>query len=162
MAKVLSIHDPAMLELVTVLLQQGKKVQIRVSGSSMRPFLQGGETVELAPVSTVSLSRGDLLLHLNPTNSPLLHRLIRQRKQNGQIYLQSRGDNCAAFDAFVPAESIIARVETVFIADAGKGGQKVIKLRRPMRRIQAYCIAGTILIKYYIRRCSDFYCHYGR
>lgn len=71
-------------------LQKKLKVTIHVQGGSMRPFLQNGDKVLLAPITTKKLSRGDIVLAYT-SFGVLLHRIVRIRGET--VWLAGDANN---------------------------------------------------------------------
>ncbi len=86
----LSIRAEGAIDLIRDLLAQDVQVRIQVSGMSMRPFLHGDETLVLAALKLRKPSIGDLLLIVDKTGSPLVHRLVRIRtRKRGTLFPRS-------------------------------------------------------------------------
>ncbi len=72
------------------LLSEGKTIQIRPNGYSMYPlFVPGRDEAVIAPVDTVRLKRGDVVLYRREKSILVLHRIWKCK--NGEFYLV--GDN---------------------------------------------------------------------
>lgn len=79
-------------------LQEGRAVLTFTSGASMQPLLydktkKQATHVLLEPIQRV-LSKGDLPIIELPDGRYMIHRIIRVAEKRGQIYYQTRGDNC--------------------------------------------------------------------
>ena len=61
-------------------LSSGREVQLRVAGDSMLPFLADGDCVCLAPVESVTIKRGDVLLAMWQGRY-VLHRVVRMERR---------------------------------------------------------------------------------
>jgi signal peptidase I len=145
---VIGIREPGALDLVQSLLQQGVSVHIRVSGNSMQPLLRGGELVEVAPLSDLRPKLGDILFVRSRHNTPLIHRLIWRRNQDGISYLLTKGDACAGFDGFTPENNTIGRVERIISCRV----KKIIGLQTPLMRLQACLIVSDALSHHALHR----------
>ncbi|WP_417914844.1 hypothetical protein [Candidatus Electronema sp. JM] len=108
----------------------------------MRPLLQGGELVEVAPLRQASPRLGDILFIRSSRNTPLIHRLIWRRSRNGVPQLLTKGDACAGFDGFIPALQVLGRVERIFFPDKNN---EVISLLAPVMRLRAVLMVSRIL-----------------
>lgn len=148
-APVISIRDPGALELVQSLLRQGLSVRIRVSGTSMQPLLQSGELVEIAPLAATPPQLGEIIFLLDRHGDPLVHRLIWRRSRNGVPHLLTKGDACAYFDGFIPAEQAAGRVLRI-ISVSGKTAD----LRTPRERLRAALIVCRALIGHALRKAT--------
>ena len=138
---VIGIREPGALDLVQTLLRQGLTVRIRVSGGSMRPLLQGGELVKVAPLGHAIPRLGDILFILSRQSTPIIHRLIWRRSRNGVPQFLTKGDACSGFDGFIPASQVLGRVEQIFFSE-----QKIVSLQSPMLRLRAAFIVSRALL----------------
>ncbi|XOF33701.1 MAG: S24/S26 family peptidase [Candidatus Electrothrix sp. YB6] len=148
-SSVISIRDQGALDLVRSLLKQGISVRIRVSGSSMRPLLSGGEIIEVAPPAARSPKIGEILLFYDQQGNPLVHRLIRRRCCNKVLYLQTKGDACAGCDGFIPAGQVLGRVQRIIIK------HNTIDLQHPVMHFRSFFIAlRSLILYYYLQFCN--------
>ncbi len=154
----ISIREPGSLTLVQSLLRQGIAVRIRVSGDSMQPLLKGGEIIEVAPLFGSKLQLGDVLFLCDRQGNPLVHRLIWQRLQDdGSLHLLTKGDACAGFDSFSPADNVLGRVRRI-IPETGPP----ISLNKPLRRLLASVVVSRTLILHALRRLHLRRCGCGK
>lgn len=93
--------------LATELLCQGLCVRFTVTGTSMRPLLEDGEVVTLAPVNPHELKIGDLALVRRPSQSLTLHRLVRRTEAGLLVF---KGDAINKYDEPVGTDHVIGRV----------------------------------------------------
>ncbi len=84
-----------------------------VSGS-MRPAVNPGEAVLVAPCAPAELRPGDLVVVKRP-GGPVCHRFLRRRA--GKLFTQ--GDNAWSADAPVPENALIGKVGSI-LAPGGK------------------------------------------
>jgi signal peptidase I len=146
---VIGIREPGALDLVQSLLRQGVSVHIRVSGNSMQPLLRGGDIVEVAPLSDLRPPKlGDILFVRSRHNTPLIHRLIWRRNQEGISHLLTKGDACASFDGFIPENNRIGRIERIVSCRV----KKIIDLQTPLMRLQACLIVSAALSHHALHR----------
>ncbi len=154
---IISIRDQGCLDLVRSLLRQGLSVRIKVSGKSMKPFLSGGELVEISSVQLRHLRKGDILFFCEQQNTLLMHRLIRCRYADKTLYLQTKGDACTEFDRFVSADQILGRVQRIFlpadVADRHRSN-RIIDLNALTMRLHAQLIVLRTLMRYYLHRTA--------
>ncbi len=152
---IISIRDQGCLDLVRSLLLQGLSVRIKVSGKSMKPFLSGGELVEISSVQLRHLRKGDILFFCEQQDTLLMHRLIRCRYADKTLYLQTKGDACAEFDRFVSADQILGRVQRIFLpADVAGRSNRIIDLNVLTMRLHARLIVLRTLMRYYLYRTA--------
>src|SRR6266508_1037466 len=83
-----------------------------VGGSSMAPAIPLGAAVVVTPVPAASLAVGDVVsLRVGPKSSIFTHRIVRLVEQDGETWVETKGDaNSVADPTLVPASSIIGRV----------------------------------------------------
>ncbi|CAK8717282.1 Signal peptidase I [Candidatus Electronema halotolerans] len=154
---VIGIREPGSLVLVQSLLRQGIAVRIRVSGNSMRPLLKGGEVIEIAPLLGNRLQLGEIFFLYDRTGNPLVHRLIWRRLQNGRLHLLTKGDACAGFDGFSPADNVLGQVRRI-IPETGPP----ISLNTPFQWFMASLIVSHTLIFHALRRLHLWLCGCGK
>lgn len=98
-----------MLELFAELLEQGVSVRVQVTGRSMQPRLQSGDTVRIEPVGTIFT--GDVVLFRNAEGLPVLHRVIQKYvDRNGYTMIVAKGDALALPDPPVSCNAVFGRV----------------------------------------------------
>jgi hypothetical protein len=73
--KKITIPNELFFKEVKSLLEEGQQVRIPVKGRSMRPFLQDGDTVVLAPVNVCPIRWGKIILARTNINIIVLHRV---------------------------------------------------------------------------------------
>lgn len=126
--KSLQISNHEFFALAKEMLQQGKSVDIRVKGNSMRPFLFDGETVTVAPILPDSvLSEGLIILTDTSFHKVMMHRICRIE---GDI-ITMRGDGNLIQRESVHRSQIFGIVETF----TRKG--RTISPYSPIRRVSA-------------------------
>ena len=80
LGKTISLPNQSFFTEVKALLDEGKCVRIPVKGSSMRPFLQNGDTVELLSVSGRKIHWGEIVLACTQKGHIVLHRVVFKKK----------------------------------------------------------------------------------
>lgn len=95
--------------LAFALLADGLSVEIRVTGSSMWPFIRPGDLVVLDPLGTNAVRVGDVLGFLRGPGRLAIHRVVAAR---GGAWML-RGDGARADDGWVEPAAIVGRVRTV-------------------------------------------------
>lgn len=91
---------------VQIQLKQGKKVRIRVRGSSMFPFLRDGDEVLLQAPRTSDLQRGAIVVAFTDEIPVVLHRIVKVDKE--KITLSGDG-NTGQWEHSSP-DRVIAKV----------------------------------------------------
>jgi signal peptidase I len=111
--RVISVSDES-TRLFEEILKGGSCLRIRVTGRSMAPFLQSGETVTIVNVPDSELLRGDLIFFRNAHGGAVLHRIVRRRKgPGGKLLFQTMGDALTRFDGPVSADRILGKVSRI-------------------------------------------------
>lgn len=98
-------------EVADCILEQGG-MRFRVVSDSMHPALQRGDWVDLERPAFNECRPGDILV-VAVEGALRCHRLVRCFNQDGQLWIQTRGDGVTSDDPPVPAEWIIGRVKNV-------------------------------------------------
>lgn len=144
-------HD--VLILFEDILRRGADLRIKVTGTSMSPFLCGGEVLTIRKVSHSSLRRGDIIFFRNSQGDPVVHRIIRMREDlPGATALQTKGDASRALDAPVREEDVFGKVCKI------ERPNSVINMETTVRRGINYLTAITHLIAW---RLHSFVCSLG-
>ena len=107
------------------ILQRGVKLRVRVTGRSMIPFLRGNEVLTIRQEPCLSLSKGDLILFRSTYELPVLHRILRIRKEDdGALWFLTKGDALMAFDEEIHQSRVLGKVLRVeCLAASGKSRQ---------------------------------------
>ncbi len=132
------------VELCDVLLAQGQVVRFTAEGWSMYPAIRDGEIVDLAPVDTSAIRRGDVLLCRLGWGA-VAHRVIAIDRTSTPTRILLRGD--AAFDRDAPltADAILGQV----IATTRAGVRR--RLDTPTARILGLLTARAWRAKRWLR-----------
>ncbi|MGM9774401.1 MAG: hypothetical protein ACI3Y2_04290 [Candidatus Egerieousia sp.] len=118
--KKISIRNDLLFSDVKILINEGKKVSLKVNGNSMLPFIVGGrDSVTLCKKDTYK--KGDIVLAEISKRVFVLHRIVRidcQPKQESQSKFRNvtlRGDGNSGKKAYehCRTEDIVARAESV-------------------------------------------------
>ena len=104
-----SYEGPLCERLVEALLLDGLSVEIRVSGSSMSPFIRPGDLVVLEPPGAQTLGVGDVLAFLRAPGRLAIHRVVGW--SGGALVL--RGDGARMADGPIERSAIVGRVRQV-------------------------------------------------
>ena len=110
---VLGLNRADFRAIAAQLLENGHRVRFQASGSSMQPFIQDNDILEVAPLVGKRINYGDVLLVENEEGKLLVHRVVKTRYREGiPIYL-IKGDTCTSPDGWFRVENILGRVEFV-------------------------------------------------
>lgn len=122
----LSLESPELLEYARHELSRQRTIQLRMSGSSMRPLIDDGDVVSVAPIDPTSIHSQDVVLIATPSGTALIHRVISLQYRDGSLYALTRGDQSQYPDTPVPITRVLGRV----VALQRKGKGKIIPLHR--------------------------------
>lgn len=86
--------------------------RLRVHGSSMRPWLRGGEVVEVRRVTPAEVRRGDVVAFVR-SGGLFVHRVIGKRHGEHGTLLITKGDAFPDADAPVREDELLGRVACV-------------------------------------------------
>lgn len=101
------------LDVSQELLHKGKSVRFEARGLSMQPVISDGDIVTINPIEKELLSRGDVVLHLDPDNQILVHRILKITQQEDKKFALIRGDAIMGTPDIVPFEDILGRITLV-------------------------------------------------
>ena len=151
---ILDLSSPHIISMLRELIDRDISVRIRVTGSSMQPFLLGGETVTLRHVQKETLRIGDLIFFVDNDNRPIMHRIVRLRFRDETIQLQTKGDGLRGLDAPLDATQVLGRVEHVTYpqTDNRSGHPTSLYLDRSLQRVQSVFLARRSLYCFYCNR----------
>ena len=93
------------------ILAGGHRVRFIAAGASMRPFIQDGDILEVAPLSRNRIHLGDVLLVVTGGGRVLAHRVVKIRQQAGNSIFLIKGDSSASTDGWFEIKNILGRVE---------------------------------------------------
>lgn len=98
------------LELVRGFLAEGKSVKKPAFGQSMLPSIPDGAVLEIKPIASKRIMLGDVVFFVSAQGAPLVHRIARRFRREGQLYVQAWGDNNHAPDFSVPDQLVLGRI----------------------------------------------------
>ena len=129
------------------ILEKGISLHVKVTGRSMSPYLRGGETLTIRKVQPESLKRGDLVFFKDQSGHPVLHRIVRIQREEGEAYFfQTKGDGTYAFDDLVPEDAIIGKVCTIE-RKTSLNGSKTIDMESFSSRVRNYYLAIYSIVR---------------
>jgi signal peptidase I len=112
------------MPIIRAALERGQRVSLTVNGSSMLPFINDGDVVELEPIRT-ALALGDVVLAESAAGHYVLHRVVRLLGDS--VWL--RGDAQAHREGPLPRLAVFGRADTV------RRNGRVYALDRGWRRL---------------------------
>lgn len=104
-----SLSPELLSELLRALLEDGLPVELRVTGSSMSPFVRSGDVIVVSPRPAAAIRLGDVVAFLRGEKRLVVHRVVRRR---GDGFL-TRGDASPRADGRVAGGEILGAVERV-------------------------------------------------
>lgn len=107
------LEMPDLLKRARFELSRQNPVQLRVSGSTMRPSLEDGDLVTIEPLNSQSVRPGDIILYQSLSDTALIHRVVRLEQRSAGRYIVTRGDASSTADVPVPIHHIMGRVTSV-------------------------------------------------
>jgi signal peptidase I len=122
----LSLESPELLEYARHELSRSRQIHLKMSGTSMRPTIDDGDVVTVAPIEPATINSQDIVLFATHSGTALIHRVVSLQTRNGVLYALTRGDHSQHPDTPVPLTRVLGRV--VALQQKGKG--KIIPLRR--------------------------------
>jgi signal peptidase I len=100
-------------ELFSSILDQKCKLRIRVTGTSMAPFIKNDDVVTVQKCPIRDLRIGDLVLCRHQDDAMTLHRLIKIRKRGvnfNQWLIVTKGDANNSYDPAVDGTAYMGKV----------------------------------------------------
>ena len=133
----LALDRGDLVALVREAVASGAGLWVQVNGSSMAPAIPAGSAVHLAPLRGGGPRRGDVVLTVRESGSPMLHRVRRVRGHQVDL----KGDNLFQADHPFDLSSVIAMADSVMIdgrpvpMDARPRASVLTMLRQLRRRL---------------------------
>ena len=85
-------------------------LRIKVTGRSMRPFINDGEVVTLRKVSPESLQCGDIIYYTTNNGAQLMHRIISKTiLPNKKLLFTTKGDALLQEDEAISEDQILGK-----------------------------------------------------
>lgn len=107
-----TLETPDFLEQARQLLSRSLPVELRMSGSSMRPAIEDGDVVTIEPIADEPVRQGDIVLYHSRFDTAVIHRVIRIDKSAERAVL-TRGDSASQSDLPVSIHRVLGRVKLV-------------------------------------------------
>ncbi len=92
------------------ILHSGAALRVKVTGTSMTPFIRSGEIVTIRKISPPSLQKGEVVFFRDRQGFPVIHRLIRKSGREKHVVFQTKGDALFLCDQSVSVEHILGKV----------------------------------------------------
>jgi signal peptidase I len=139
-----NLETPDFLEQARQLLTRSLPVEMRMSGSSMRPAIEDGDVITIEPLVDTSIKLGDIILYQSQYDTAVIHRVVRVDRSSDKLVL-TRGDAAAQNDVPVPLHRILGRVKLV-----ERAGEQ-IKMVKPKTRFSVRLLSWLQRIKFWSR-----------
>lgn len=91
-------------------------MRFKASGNSMRPWIQAGDLITLAPAEATRLKRGQVIAFETTAGMLTIHRLVALRAEAAGLVLVTRGDANMANDPAFGPDRVVGRVIEVRLA----------------------------------------------
>jgi len=96
--------------LFAYILQQELDLRVKVTGRSMRPFINDGEVVTLRKVSPESLQCGAIIYYTTDNGTSMMHRIISIRLQpDNRLLLTTKGDALLQKDEPINEDQVLGK-----------------------------------------------------
>jgi hypothetical protein len=115
-----SLEHPEFTQLSTEILGEGHRLRFTAHGSSMAPFIRGGDVLTVEPVESSQLRVGDIVFYRTEGDSLIAHRIIGIEKNNAKLKLRVRGDSSPGSEDAIAGDQILGRIEIV-----ERGGKEI-------------------------------------
>ena len=100
-------------ELSAEILGRGSALRFRARGESMRPFIRGGDLIEVVAIAQGAPRLGDIAFYWTSAVYPRAHRVVKKWAQNDLAMVQTRGDSCTRTDPPIPLQHVLGIVVAV-------------------------------------------------
>ncbi|HID87110.1 MAG TPA: signal peptidase I [Anaerolineae bacterium] len=108
-------------------MAKGTTFRFRVISNSMAPMIRAGDRVTVSRVGVEDLRRGDIVLYVVGETFHT-HRLLSVRREDGAMFLVTKGDNALSPDQPWREEQLLGKVVAI-----GRGERWVDLESRPWR-----------------------------
>ena len=108
-----NLETPGFLEEARQLLSRNLPVELRMSGSSMRPAIEDGDIITIEPIADAPIRQGDIVLYHSRHDTAVIHRIIRVDRSSTDRSVVTRGDAASQNDMAVPAHRVLGRVKLI-------------------------------------------------
>ena len=119
----LSVNSPDFRNLAYAILSGGHRMRFQANGTSMFPFIQDGDILEVVSLAgnRKKINCGDVVLLVTKTERLLAHRVIKINYSDGSASYLIKSDTSVLPDGWFRFEDILGRVEVV-----ERGGRRFV------------------------------------
>ena len=143
------ISSNVLITLTEYLFARGLDVRFRVSGSSMRPFLEGGDVVTVRAICAEEICLGDIVLVKTGEGCAYLHRIVATRHSVSEKMYITRGDAHVLSDGPVFSRNILGRIVSVHRTAEGRTSfsdlTSIVQRHFAVARVIVYSIRSMIV-----------------
>jgi signal peptidase I len=93
-------------------LRKGERITLKVSGKSMRPLIEEGDTIHVERFDPRALSIGNIITY-EKNGAYFTHRVLWVRKKGNRIRLITKGDNEIDVDPLVSSNHIVGKAVAI-------------------------------------------------
>jgi signal peptidase I len=108
-----TLETPEFLEQARQLLSRSLPVELRMSGSSMRPAIEDGDVITVEPITDDPIRQGDIVLYHSRFDTAVIHRVVRVERSSSERAVVTRGDAASHNDGPVPIHRVLGRVRLI-------------------------------------------------
>src|SRR5262245_28505188 len=131
-----TLETPDFLEQARQLLSRSLPVELRMSGSSMRPAIEDGDIITVEPITEEPIKQGDIILFHSRFDTAVIHRVIRIERSSAERAVITRGDATTHNDTPVSLHRVLGRVRRV--ERAGERIRMVVPKRTFLQMLTAW------------------------
>jgi signal peptidase I len=143
------LFETEKLTLFEDILDRGLILSVRVTGSSMSPFLAGEEILKIQKVPASSLQIGDLIFYKTGEGFPMLHRIIKKQRGKEMFIFHTKGDAHPGMDQPVCERNVLGKVcgvETIVPGGAIKYRDMESFFWRSINYLMVFISLGRLII----------------
>ena len=101
-------NSPEFVELSNEILTRGNRLRFRAHGKSMHPFINDGDIIEIEPVDTKEIRRGDVIFY-RKSGRAFLHRMRKKIYRDDKQVFIAKGDSILGCGEEVRMEDILGK-----------------------------------------------------
>jgi signal peptidase I len=128
------LETPGFLDEARQLLSRSLPIELRMSGSSMRPAIEDGDIITIEPIAEIPIRQGDIVLYHSRFDTAVIHRIVRVDRSATDRSIITRGDAASQNDLAVPLHRVLGKVKLV-----ERAGERIdmIRPRQSLRQLIA-------------------------
>jgi signal peptidase I len=138
-----NLETPDFLAQARQLLSRSLPVEMRMSGTSMRPAIEDGDIITVEPITGDPIRQGDIVLYHSRFDTAVIHRVVRVERSSSERAVVTRGDAASHSDGPVPIHRVLGRVKLV-----ERAGER-IKMVAPQRSLGQVLLGWLHRLKFW-------------